>query len=185
VPYAWNRQSETFYQSKPYQMQEDQMKSIKLVSMAVVLIVLAGHGCAEKKFSSGTYTMSQITFAKDECNLKEAFSEGSEIQVMITDKAIAISFGQEATLPRGTIIGNSFTALAAKDSDTIPGTNCEDKWSKKMTGTLTRENVFTGAYEFSDETVKGTDCSDEGKIGFKPPKCTTTITFTATKKPGA
>ena len=161
------------------------MKSISLISIAVVMIALAGYGCSDKKLSSGTYTMSQINFTEDECYLQEALSEGTEIHVTIKDKAITISFGDEQTPHTGTISDNSFTALAAKESDTIPDTNCEDKWSKKMTGTLTRENVFTGAYEFSEETVKGTDCSDESKIGFKPPRCTTTMTFTATKKPGA
>jgi hypothetical protein len=161
------------------------MKFIKLVSIAVVLIALAGTGCSDKKLSSGTYTMSKITFTEDECNLQEDFAEGAEILLTIKDKAIMISFSEEKTPPTGTITDNSFTALASKKSDTIPDTNCEDNWSKKMTGTFTQKNVFRGTYEFIDETVQGTDCLDVDKIGFPPPRCTSFMTFTATRKPGS
>ncbi len=162
------------------------MKSIKLlVSIAVVLIAITGYGCSDKKLSSGTYTMSQITFTEDECYLQEGIPEGTEIHVTIKDTAITVSFGEEKTPPTGMITDNSFTALASKDSDTIPDTDCEDKWSKKMTGTFTQKNVFRGTYEFIDETVKGDDCQDEDQIGFWPPKCTSYMTFTATRKPGS
>jgi hypothetical protein len=64
----------------------------------------------------------------------------------------------------------------------IPDTDCRDKWIKKMTGTLVGKDVFTGTYEFSDKTASGKDCNDENKIGFMPPSCTSTMTFTAMKK---
>jgi hypothetical protein len=155
------------------------------ISIAVLLIMLAGYGCSDKKLSSGTYTLSKITFTEDECYLEEVIPEGTEIRVTIKDKTITISFSEEQTPHTGTISDNSFTALAAKESDIIPDTNCEDKWSKKMTGTFTQKNVFSGTYEFIDETVKGSDCRDAEQIGFYPPKCTTFMTFTATRKPGS
>jgi hypothetical protein len=160
------------------------MKPIQFVLIAAALIALGGYGCSDTKLSSGTYTISQVSFTEDECYLQEDMADGAELHVTIKDKTITVSFSEEQTPPTGTITDNSFIALAAKDSDTIPDTNCEDKWSKKMTGTFTQKNVFRGTYEFIDETVQGSDCRDAEQIGFYPPKCTSFMTFTATRKPG-
>lgn len=159
------------------------MKFIRSGAIAVALIVLIGCG-GDKTLSSGTYVLSQINFTQDECSIKEYLPAGHEIKVTVSGNAIAISVADDITPPKGTISGVSFTAWSLGSSDTIPDTDCQDKWSKKMTGTVIKKDVFNGVYEFSDETVSGTDCGDESKIGFTPPVCKSTMTFTATKKPG-
>jgi len=156
------------------------MKLVRLALVAVVMIALVG--CSDKSLTSGAYTLSQINFTKDECNLKEYFPEGHQIKLTVAGNTITVSVADDITPPAGTMTGDSFTVWVTKTDDTIPDTNCQDKWFKKMTGTVTKKNTFSGTYEFTDETLSGSDCSDEGKIGYKPPKCTTTMTFTATKK---
>ena len=158
------------------------MKFVRLGSIAVVLIVLVGFGCSSKTLSSGTYKLSHISIIQDECKMKDYLLVGHEIKVTVTDKAVTIDWAEDATPLTGTIVGKDFTASASKDSDMIPDTNCQDKWIKKITGTLTEKGVFTGVYEFKDTTVSGKDCNDENQIGFTPPSCTSTMTFTATKK---
>ena len=158
------------------------MKFFRLGSITVVLIVLVGCGCSDKTLSSGTYRLSHISIIQDECNIKDSFPEGHEIKVTVKDNAVTIDVAEDVTPPTGTIVGGAFTAWSSKDPDMIPDTNCQDKWIKKMTGTLVRKGVFTGVYEFIDKTVSGTDCTDESTIGFYPPSCTSTMTFTAMKK---
>ena len=114
--------------------------------------------------------------------MKDYLHEGHEIKVTVKDNAVTIDVAEDVTPPKGTIVGDTFTASASKDSDMIPDTDCRDKWIKKMTGTLVGKDVFTSTYELSDTTVSGTDCNDESKIGFHPPSCTSTMTFTATKE---
>jgi major membrane immunogen (membrane-anchored lipoprotein) len=145
------------------------MKFVRLSLITVVLIILIGCGCSDKTLSSGTYKLSHISIIQDECNMKDYLIVGHEVKVTVKNKAV-------------TIDGKDFIASASKNSDMIPDTNCQDKWIKKISGTLTEKGVFTGVYEFNDKTVSGTDCNDENQIGFTPPNCTSTMTFTATKK---
>lgn len=156
------------------------MKLVRLALVAVVMVALVG--CSDKGFTTGDYTLSQINFTKDECNLKEYFPDGHQIKLTVAGNTITVSVADDITPPKGTITGESFTAWVTKTDDTIPDTNCQDKWIKKMTGTVTKKNTFSGTYEFSDETLSGSDCSDAEKIGYTPPRCTSTMTFTATKK---
>jgi major membrane immunogen (membrane-anchored lipoprotein) len=158
------------------------MKFVRLGSIAVVLIVLVCCGCSDKTLSSGTYRLSHISIIQDECNMKDYLIVDHEIKVTVKDNAVTIDVAEDVTPPTGTIVGGDFTASASKDPDMIPNTDCRDKWIKKMTGTLVGKDLFTGTYEFSDKTVSGTDCNDENKIGFVPPSCTSTMTFTAMKK---
>jgi hypothetical protein len=159
------------------------MRFIRLGAIAVVLIALIGCD-GDKTLSSGAYVLSQINFTQDECNIKDYLPVGHEIKVTVSGKTVAISLADDITPPKGTISDDSFTAWSLKNSDTIPGTDCQDKWSKKMTGTVIKKGVFNAVYEFSDEMVSGTDCGDESKVGFKAPACKSIVTFTATKKPG-
>ena len=158
------------------------MKLVRLGSIIVVLIVLVCCGCSDKTFSSGAYKLSHISIIQDECNMKDYLIVGHEIKLTVKGNAVTIDWAEDVTPLTGTIVENTFTASASKDSDMIPDTDCRDKWSKKITGTLVRKGVFTGAYEFSDKTVSGEDCNDENIIGFQPPSCTSTMTFTAMKK---
>ena len=151
-------------------------------SIAVVLIVMIGFGCTDEKLSSGTYRLSQVGFSQDDCNVKEYFNEGHEIDVTVKDNIVKVYMAKDLTPPTGAILGESFMAVASKDGDVIPDTDCRDMWVKKVTGKLVQKSVFTGAYEFTDKTLSGNDCTDEEKIGFHPPICTSTVTFTATKK---
>ena len=152
-----------------------------LVSLA--LITLFAWGCSEKPLSGGTYVLSQVGITQDDCNiLKDDLKEGHEIEVAVNDGTITINVADDVTPPTGTILGGKFTAFASKDADLIPNTDCHDMWIKKLTGTILKKNVFTAVYEFSDKTISGADCADEEKIGFHPPRCTTAMTFTATKK---
>ncbi len=149
----------------------------------MVLVALAAWGCTDKPLSSGTYVLSQVGIAQDDCNiLKDDLKDGHEIEVTVDDSTITINVADDVTPPVGTIIGGKFTAFASKDSDLIPNTDCRDMWIKRVSGSLVKKGVFTGVYEFSDKTISGADCADEEKIGFHPPRCTTTMTFTATKK---
>ena len=148
-----------------------------------VLIALASWGCSDKPLSGGTYVLSQVGITQDDCNiLKDELKEGHEIEVTVNDSTITINVADDVTPPTGTILGGKFTAFASKDADLIPNTDCHDMWIKKLTGTILKKNVFTAIYEFNDKTISGSDCADEEKIGFHPPRCTSTITFTATKK---
>ena len=158
------------------------MKFVRLGSVTVVLIVLVGCGCSDKTLSSGTYELSHISIIQDECNMKDYLIVGHEVKVTVKNKAVTIDWAEDVTPLTGTIDGKDFIASASKNSDMIPDTNCQDKWIKKISGTLTEKGVFTGVYEFNDKTVSGTDCNDENQIGFTPPSCTSTMTFTATKK---
>ena len=158
------------------------MKFITSGAIAVVLIVLIGCGGGDKTLSSGAYVLSQINFTQDECKIKDYLPAGHEIKVTVSGSAVVISVADDISPPTGTISGDSFSAWSLMNSDTIPDTDCQDKWSKKMTGTMIKKGVFNGVYKFSDDTVSGADCGDESKIGFKPPGCKSTVTFTATKK---
>ena len=158
------------------------MKFLRPGSIAFALIALAACGCTDEKLSVGTYGLSQVSFSQDECNIKENLPEGHEIEVTVADGRIRIYMAKDLTPPEGTIIGGKFTAFSSKDEDVIPETDCRDMWIKKLTGTLVSKGVFTGVYEFSEKTLSGRDCADEEKIGFHPPRCTSTVTFTATKK---
>jgi len=153
---------------------------LSLVSIA--LIALAVCGCSEKPLSSGTYVLSQVGFSQDECNMKDSFSEKHEITLTVEDNTVTVDMAGDDTLLKGMLIGGKFTAFSSKTEDVIPDTDCRDMWIKNLTGTLLKKNVFTAVYEFSDKTISGDDCSDEEKIGFHPPRCTTTMTFTATKQ---
>jgi major membrane immunogen (membrane-anchored lipoprotein) len=159
-----------------------EMKLVRLGSIAVVLIVLVCCGCSDKTLSSGTYRLSHISIIQDECNMKDYLIVGHEIKVTVKDNAVTIDWAEDATPLTGTIVGDTFTASASKDADMIPDTDCRDKWLKKITGTLVTKDSFTGTYEFNDKTISGKDCNDESQIGFMPPSCTSTMTFTATKK---
>ena len=160
--------------------QEVKMKLVRLALVAVVMIAFVG--CSDKGLTSGAYTLSQINFTKDECKLKEYFSEGHQIKLTVAGNTVTVWVADDTTPPTGIITGDSFTVWVTKTDDTIPDTNCQDKWVKKMTGTVIKKNTSSGVYDFSSETISGSDCSDKGKIGYKPPKCTSTMTFTATKK---
>ena len=152
-----------------------------LVSLS--LITLFACGCADKPLSGGKYVLSQVGISQDDCNiLKDDLKDGHEIEVTVNDSTITINIADDVTPPAGTILGGKFTAFASKDSDLIPDTDCRDMWIKKLTGTILKKNVFTAVYEFSDKTISGADCADEEKIGYHPPRCTSAITFTATKK---
>lgn len=155
-------------------------RSLSLVF--VTLIALAAFGCTDKPLSSGTYVLSQVGFSQDECNMKDSFSEKHEITLTVDDNTVTVDMAGDVTPLKGMLIGGKFTVFSSKTDDVIPDTDCRDMWIKKLTGTLLKKNVFTAVYEFSDKTISGTDCSDEEKIGFHPPRCTSTITFTATKK---
>ena len=157
------------------------MKLIRLGSIAVGLIILICCGCSDKTIlSGGTYKLSHISIVQDECHMKDYFVEGHEIKVTLKDKFITIDWDEDATPLTGTIAGKDFIVSSSKDEDVIPDTDCQDKWRKKITGTLVGKDGLTGTYEFSDTTVRGKDCNDENKIGFTPPSCKTTMTFTAT-----
>lgn len=156
------------------------MRLLRLALAAVVMIALVG--CSDKPFSSGTYALSQINFTKDECSIKEYFPAGHQIKLTTSGSAVTVSMADDKTPPAGTLKGDSFMAWVSKSGDVIPGTNCQDKWFKKVTGTAGNKNTFSGVFEFTDETISGSDCNDANKIGFMPPKCTSTMTFTATKK---
>ena len=147
-----------------------------------IFILLIFFGCTDEKLSSGTYRLSQVGFSQDDCNVKEYFNEGHEIDVTVKDNIVKVYMAKDLTPPTGAILGESFMAVASKDGDVIPDTDCRDMWVKKLTGKLVQKNVFTGTYEFTDKALSGNDCADEEKIGFHPPICTSTVTFTATKK---
>lgn len=149
---------------------------------SIALIALVVCGCTDKPLSSGTYVLSQVGFSQDECNMKDSFSEKHEITLTVEDNMVTVDMAGDVTPLKGTLIGGKFTAFSSKADDVIPDTDCRDMWIKNLTGTLLKKNVFTAVYEFNDKTVSGADCSDEEKIGFYPPRCTSTITFTATKK---
>ena len=151
-------------------------------SIAVALLMLAGFGCTDEKLSSGAYRLSQISFSQDDCNVKEYFNEGHEIDVIVKDSTVTIHMAQDLTPPTGAILGDTFMAVALKDGDVIPDTDCRDMWIKKVTGKVVRKNVFAGTYEFTDKALSGNDCADEEAIGFHPPICTSTVTFTAARK---
>lgn len=151
-------------------------------SIAVALMVLVGFGCTDEKLSSGTYRLSQVSFSQDDCNVKEYFNEGHEIDVAVKDNIITVYMAKDLTPPTGAILGDGFMAVASKDGDVIPDTDCRDMWVKKLTGKLVQKNVFAGTYEFADKVLSGNDCADKEKIGFHPPICTSTVTFTAKKK---
>ena len=158
------------------------MKFSKSGPIAFALISLIGLGCSDGKLSSGAYRLSQVSFSQDECDVKEFLKEGHEIDVTVQDNIVKVYMAKDLTPPTGAILGERFMAVASKDGDVIPDTDCRDMWVKKVTGKVVRKGVFTGAYEFIDKTVSGADCTDEEKIGFHPPMCTSTVTFTATKK---
>lgn len=158
------------------------MRSISDGSAMVLLLLLAFYGCSDKPLSSGNYVLSQIGFSQDDCNVKEYFNEGHEIDVIVKDSTVTIHMAQDLTPPTGAILGDTFMAVALKDGDVIPDTDCRDMWIKKVTGKVVRKNVFAGTYEFTDKALSGNDCADEEAIGFHPPICTSTVTFTATKK---
>ena len=158
------------------------MKRFRFGSVAVALIVVIGLGCTDEKLSSGTYRLSQVGFSQDDCNVKENFNEGHEIDVTVKDSMVAIYMAKDLTPPTGAILGDTFMAVASRSSDVIPDTDCRDMWIKKVTGKLVKKNVFTGTYEYTDKALSGADCADAEKIGFHPPLCTSTVTFTATKK---
>ena len=158
------------------------MKLFRLDSIAVALIVLVGFGCTDEKLSSGTYKLSQVSFSQDDCNVKEVLKEGNEIDVTVQDNIVKVYMAKDLTPPTGAILGDGFMAVASKDGDVIPGTDCRDMWVKKLTGKLVQKNVFAGTYEFTEKALSGSDCTDEEKIGFHPPRCTSTVTFMATKK---
>ena len=158
------------------------MKRFRFGLIAVALVVLIGFGCTDEKLTSGTYRLSQISFSQDDCNVKENFNEGHEIDVTVKDSTVTIYMAKDLTPPTGAILGDTFMAVASRNSDVIPDTDCRDMWMKKVTGNLVKKNVFTGTYEYIDKAVSGADCADEEKIGFHPPMCTSTVTFTATKK---
>ena len=150
--------------------------------VSVVMITLFACGCTEKPLSGGTYVLSRVGFSQDECNMKETFSDKHEITLTVNDNTVTIDMAGDVTPLTGMLISGKFTAFSSKADDVIPDTDCRDMWIKNLTGTLLKKNVFTAVYEFNDKTVSGADCSDEEKIGFYPPRCTSTITFTATKK---
>ena len=155
----------------------------RLVVFAVVLTALIVCGCSDEKLPSGTYRLSQVNYSpQDECNVKKIILEGHEIDVTVKDNIVKVYMAKDLTPPTGAILGDAFMAVASKSNDPIPGADCRDMWVKKLTGKLVRKNVFTGTYEFSQKTISGNDCADEEKIGFHPPMCTSTVTFTATKK---
>lgn len=154
----------------------------RLVVFALVLAALAVYGCSDGKLSGGTYKLSQVSFSQDDCNLKGDIPEGHEIEVTVAEGTVKVYMAKDLSPPAGTIMGASFTAFSTKLEDTIPETNCRDMWIKKVTGKLVNKNTFTGVYEYTDKTVSGDDCADEEKIGFHGPVCTSTMTFTATKK---
>ena len=158
------------------------MKFSGLGAIPMMLIALAVCGCTDEKLSSGAYKLSQVSFSQDDCNIRSDIPEGHEIEVTVADGKVRIYMAKDLTPPEGTIVSNSFTVFSTKIEDTIPGTNCRDMWIKKVTGKLVQKGVFTGTYEYSDKTLSGNDCADEEKIGFHPPMCTSTVTFTATKK---
>ena len=158
------------------------MKFWKSGPIVFALISLIGLGCSEEKLPGGTYRLSQVGFSQDECGIQEILPEGHEIDVTVMDSTVKIYMAKDLTPPTGAILGESFMAVASKDGDMIPDTDCRDMWVKKVTGKVVRKGVFTGTYEFIDKTVSGADCADEEKIGFPPPMCTSTVTFTATKK---
>ena len=158
------------------------MKLFKSGSIAVALIALVGFGCTDEKLSSGTYRLSQVSFSQDDCNVKEYLKEGHEIDVTVKDRTVTVYMAKDLTPPTGAILGDGFMAVASKDGDLIPGTDCRDMWLKKLMGKLVQKNVFAGTYEFTEKALSGNDCTDEGAIGFHPPICTSTVTFTASKQ---
>ena len=158
------------------------MKIFRLGSIALAMIALAVCGCSDEKLSSGTYRLSQISFSQDDCNVRETLVEGHEIDVTVKDSTVTIYMAKDLTPPTGAILGDSFMAVSSRQNDLIPDTDCRDMWIKKVTGKLVRKNVFAGTYEFTDKTLSGNDCADEEAVGFHPPVCTSTVTFTATKK---
>ena len=160
------------------------MRFIRPGSGVMALMVLAVLGCSDKPLSSGTYVLSQVSFSQDDCNsnVKEYFNEGHEIDVIVKDSMLKIYMAKDLTPPTGAILGDKFMAVASRDGDVIPDTDCRDMWIKKVTGKMVQKNVFAGTYEFTDKALSGDDCADEEAIGFHPPICTSTVTFTATKK---
>lgn len=157
------------------------MRFFRFSLFALALVIVSGSACTDEKLSSGTYRLSQVSFSEDECNIKENIAEGHEIELAVNDNAVMIYISKDLTPPNGTIIGKTFMAFASTENDLIPGTNCRDMWIKKITGTIIKKGVFTGVYEFNDRTIAGADCAEEENIGFHPPRCTSTMTFTATK----
>ncbi len=158
---------------------------IRSVSYGIImslLLFLACCGCSDKPLSSGNYVLSQVSFSQDDCNVKEYFNEGHEIDVIVKDSMLKIYMAKDLTPPTGAILGDKFMAVASRDGDVIPDTDCRDMWIKKVTGKMVQKNVFAGTYEFTDKALSGDDCADEEAIGFHPPICTSTVTFTATKK---
>ena len=158
------------------------MRSVIYGSAMVSLLFLAFCGCSDKPLSSGSYVLSQVSFSQDECNMKEYLKDGHEIKVTMNEDSVTIHVADDQTPLMGTIFGGKFMAVSMNYDDTIPDTDCRDMWVKRLAGNLVRKNVFTGTYEFSDKTLSGSDCADEEKIGFHPPVCTSSVTFTATKK---
>ena len=152
-------------------------------ALLVALTITVGCGCSDGKLAAGTYVLSGVNVVRDDCNvMKGKVADGGEIDVTVAGGDVAVYMARDLTPPRGAFFGGAFTAWSAKDADMIPGTNCRDMWVKKLTGTVVRKGKFTGVYEFSDRAVSGSDCADEAKIGFRPPMCTSVVTFTATKK---
>ena len=158
------------------------MKFSGLGAIPLILIALAVCGCTDEKLSGGAYRLAQVSFSQDECNIKENLPEGHEIELTVKDSTVTVYMAKDLTPPKGAILGDSFMAVASKDGDLIPGTDCRDMWLKKLTGKLVQKNVFAGTYEFTEKALSGSDCADEEKIGFHPPICASTVTFTATKK---
>ena len=146
------------------------------------LIFLGAFGCSDKTLTSGAFVLSQVCFTRDECSIRGNITDGHEIDVTVTDNTVTVYMAKDLTPPRGTILGDTFTAWSSKDRDVIPRTDCRDMWIKKVTGKLVRKNAFTGVYEFTDRTISGNDCAHENRIGFHPPMCTSSVTFRATKK---
>jgi hypothetical protein len=162
------------------------MNKLICAVLASATILGCGGGSDETfTLASGQYTLSNITFSKDTCQINSGFAAGHEITVTVTGTNATVAMvSQEGTPSTGAISGDSFTASASRTSDTIPGTNCNDSWTKTVTGTLTANGTFTGSYKWTDQTIGGTDCSNADAIGFTPPSCESDFTFTATKKPG-
>lgn len=158
------------------------MKFFRSDSIALAMIAMAVIGCTDEKLSGGAYRLSQVSFSQDDCNIKDDLPEGHEIDVTVMDGTVKIYMSKDLTPPTGAILGDAFMAVSTKDGDVIPGTDCRDMWVKKVTGKLVQKGVFAGTYEYIDKTLSGNDCSDEEMIGFHPPMCTSTVTFTATKK---
>ena len=166
----------------PDRRRKGEMRLVSFGMIVAVMLALSGFGCSDKPLSSGTYVLSQVSFSQDECNIGDNITDGDEIDVTVNESKVNVYMAKDLTPPTGAILGDSFMAVASKDSDVIPETDCRDMWIKKVTGKLVRKSVFTGVYEFTDKTLSGNDCADEEKIGFHPPLCTSTVTFTATKK---